>query len=210
MNTLKWNDGLLPAGRYPRLYLTKAGEACKFVGKNIPGFVAIAAADYQKSGKWSNTTYTLLLAPGVRAVELVSPMHGTWGDSFASWGELIAAIGLPLAVAREIVRAEFASTAQRLDALEAFAAEAEASGGVVEVVVVCFGSPTRRQRADGFWDSPKSAATSTGVTVTVAPGEVNGWESPVVLSPQGASILDSTHAPGMGGGYWTVKVAVST
>lgn len=202
----KWNDGLLPAGRRPRLYLAKGGEAVKFTGENIAGFCAVAAQKYEKNGKWSNTTYTLDLAPGVRALEFVSPMHGTWGDSIMSWGQACEQLGLPIDAVQSLIRAEYAATAKRLDDLEAFAAATPHAE--VEVVVISFGSPTNRAIRDGYWSNPKSGQTSDGRTVTVRPGPVDDWRKPEIVEPSGASVLSSDHRPGMHGGYWTVKVAV--
>lgn len=166
----QYNDGLCPGGRRPRLYLAKGGEVRKFAGENIPGFCAIAAQKYEKNGKWSSTTYQLELAPGVRPLEFLSPLHGTWGDGFTSWGEVAGELQLPIEVAQALVRAEYTKTGERLDKLEAFAASVEAAGGDTEVVVISFGSPTNRQAREGFWNSPKSARASDGTEVTVAPG----------------------------------------
>jgi hypothetical protein len=159
---------------------------------------------FQKNGRWSNTTYTLDLAPGVRALEFLSPLHGKWGDRLHSWGEVIEALGLPIEAAQAIVRAEYPATGARLDAVEQFAADVAASGGEVEVVVVSFGAPTRRASAAGFWDAPKSGRTAAGDVVTVAPP----WAAPVVVEPQGARIISSRQSPGMHGGYWSIEVAV--
>jgi hypothetical protein len=200
-----YTDGRLPGGRYPVLYLARAGEAVRFAGLAVPGWCAITGQDYKKAGQWSSTTYRLLLAPGVRALELVSPLHNEWGHDLPSWGAVAECLGLPVEVARGIVRTHFRTTAERLDAVEAFAAKA--SEAVTETVTVSFGSPTRRQIQEGYWSLPKSAKTSDGRTVTVAPGP-SGWGSPTVVEPEGARVVDSRHTPGMNGGYWTVEVAI--
>ena len=178
----------------------------KFAGKNIAGYCAIAGQEFKKNGKWSNTTYILELAPGVRAIELVSPMHGLWGDGLLSWGQACEELGLAIDVLQAIVRAEYPRTAKRLDDLEAFAASAPQ--GEVEVVVISFGSPTNRMIASGYWSQPKSAKTTDGRTVVVRPGDGEDWYTPEIVEPIGASVLSSDHRPGMHGGYWTVKIAV--
>ena len=119
-NSHKYNDGLCPGRRRPRLYLAKGGEAVKFEGRNIEGYCAILKSLFKKDGAWSNTTYELLLAPGVRALEFMSPLHGTWGDDLSSWGEVAEHLGLPVEVVQKIVRAEYPTTAKRLDDLETF------------------------------------------------------------------------------------------
>jgi hypothetical protein len=207
----EYNDGRRPGGRLPRLYLAKGGEVRKFIGETIPGFVAVATAEYTQSGKWSNTDYRLVLAPGVRPIYFLSPLHGTWGDDLASWGEVAEKLGLPIEVAQAVVREEYPSTAERLDKLEEFASAVEADGAATETVIVSFGSPTNRAISAGYWSLPKSGRTSDGRTVTVVPGQrASGepdWSAPVVVEPAGANVISSRHKPGMHGGYWTVEVA---
>lgn len=206
----KHNDGLCPAGRRPRLYLAKGSEVRKFVNENIPGFCAIATSHYEKNGKWSNTTYQLELAVGVRPLYFLSPMHGTWGDDLGSWGEVAETLGLPVEVAQTLIRTEYNATAARLDDLEKFALAAEAEGATTETVVISFGSPTNRAISDGFWETPKSSETTDGRTVTVKPNEGTDWSRPSVVEPEGAKVISSRHSPGMHGGYWTIEVVVSS
>lgn len=207
----QYNDGLENAGRRPRLYLAKGGEVVKFRGDNITGYCAVATTRYQKNGKWSNTTYHIDLVPGVRPLYFLSPMHGTWGDTIASWGEVAETLGLPVEVAQALIRAEYKGTAERLDKLEEFALAVEAEGHETETVVISFGSPTNRSIREGYWEKPKSAETSDGRTVVVAPiaGQYEpNWYNPVVMEPEGAKVLSSRHSPGMHGGYWTIEVVV--
>src|SRR3990167_3989080 len=120
MTGKKWNNGLLPGGRHPRLYLIRGDDFFKFRGENIPGVCAVDTAIYHKNGKWSSTMFSLTLAPGVRALELVSPLHGIWGEGFGSWAEAAKELALPVAQAQAVVRAEYAQTASRLDKREAW------------------------------------------------------------------------------------------
>lgn len=202
-----FNDGLLPGSRRPRLYLAKAGEAVKFEGSSIDGYCQVVKSIYIKAGKWSNNDYELTLAPGVRPIRLYSPLHGLWGDDLASWGEVVGTLGLPIATCRAIVTAEYPKTAERLDAIEAFEAQHEDAHEDAERIVVSFGGPTRRQRAEGFWEQPKTGYGSGNREVVVAPG-ASGWASPVVVSPEGAKIVGVRHTPGHGGGYYDVEVMV--
>jgi len=213
MSSYSYNDGLCPGGRKPRLYLAKAGEVRKFTGENISGFCAIATSSYNKNGKWSCTEYTINLATGVRPLYFLSPLHGTWGDDLASWGEVAETLGLPVDVAQMLIRSEYSGTAERLDKLEEFALAAEAEGNETETVIISFGSPTNRARQEGYWDAPKSAQTTNGQKVTVKPDQGQygpDWDKPSVVEPVGAKILSSRHQPGMHGGYWTIEVAVPT
>lgn len=207
----EYNDGLLPAGRLPRLYLAKGGEVMKFTGSNIFGFCAIAKSKFEKNGKWSNNTYQIDLGPGVRALHFVSPMHGVWGDNLGSWGEVAEKLGLPVDVAQTIIRSEYKGTAERLDKLEEFALSVESQGATTETVVISFGSPTNRSIADGYWEKSKSSEASDGRIVTVEPGKNEygaDWSNPFVVVPEGAKVLSSHHKPGMHGGYWTIEVVV--
>ena len=205
-----YNNGLCAAGRWPHLYLAKGGEVCKFSGENIPGFCAIAASQYEKRGKWSNTTYQLDLVPGVRPLYFLSPMHGTWGDSLGSWGEVVETLGLPVDIAQAIIRAEYKATAERLDKLEEFALAVEAGGHETETVVISFGSPTNRAIREGYWDSPKSGQASDGRKVVIEPGNGGGWDEPVVVEPEGTKVLSARHSSGMHGGYYAIEVVVPT
>lgn len=204
--TFEYNDGLCPGGRRPRLYLAKGSQVFKFVGMAISNVCAIAAQEYKKNGKWSNTTYKLEMAVGVRPLYFLSPMHGTWGQTLPSWGGAATELGLPIEVARRVIGEEYPTTAERLDKVEQFIL---GSGSVeAEVVVVSFGSPTNRQAADGFWDSQHRGRTADGRDVVVAPGPGQDWDSPLVVEPPGARVLSSRHSPGMHGGYRTIEVGV--
>jgi len=207
-----YNDGLESGSRRPRLYLTKAGKAVKFLGENIEGYCVIASSQYKKNGKWSNTTYQLELAPGVKPLSFLSPLHGTWGDNFTSWGEVAENLGLPIEVAREVVGMEYPKTEERLDEVEKFALDLEAQGEEMETVVISFGSPSNRAIREGYWSESKFGQTSNGVVVEVVPtnpdSQYPDWNNPTVTQPQGAKIISSKHSSGMHGGYWAVEVAV--
>lgn len=207
----EYNDGLRHGSRRPRLYLTKKSEAVKFEGESIEGYCVITASKYQQNGKWSNTTYQLELAPGVKAFELLSPLHGTWGDNFTSWGEVVEYFSLPIQKVKEIVEREYPSLSKRMDSVEKFALELESQGQEMETVVISFGSPTNRAIREGYWSDPKTGQTSDGQKVIIEPsqGEYgSGWCKPVVVTPRGARVISSKHSPGMHGGYWAIEVVV--
>jgi len=201
-----YNDGRCSGGRRPRLYLAKGGQIVKFEGANIPGYCAITKEVFEKNGNFSNTTFDLLLAPGVRPLYFLSPLHRTWGDNLGSWAEVAQELGLPVEVAQKIVREEYPSTAARLDEVERFVAslgtEAE-----VETVIVVFGSPTRRQSRAGYWNEPKYGKTTDGRKVVVQPGP-KGWGEAVAVEPEGARVVSCRHTPAMHGGIWNIEVIV--
>jgi hypothetical protein len=195
------------------LYLAKGGVAVKFAGENIPGYCAVVTARYEKNGKWSNTTYELDLAPGVRALHLLSPMHGTWGDNFGSWGEVAEYLQLPIEIAQQIVRAEYLNTGERLDRLEEFSLAQEEQGTDTEVVIISFGSPNNRAIREGYWEKPKTGFSADGSKeVTVLPGQDEhgrpDWGKAVAIAPDGAKVISARHSPGSHGGYWTIEVVI--
>lgn len=216
MTELSYNDGLCHGGVRPRLWLVRGNEAVKFAGEPVKGFANVSSSKYVKNGKWSHTIFQLSLTPGVRPIHLLSPMHGIWGDKLPSWSACAAELQTGLDLAKTIVRREYPRTAERLDAVEAFEAEASASCVETETVVIAFGSPTRRQMDAGFWTLPQTRQASDGSDVVVAPGRAAGesedvepsWSRPVVVAPEGAKVVGSRHSPGMKGGTWEVEVIV--
>ena len=77
----------------------------------------------------------------------------------------------------------------------------------METVIVSFGSPRRGKTGD-FWTTPKSALSTSGDEVIVAPHPEKGWDAPEVTSPLGAKIISSKRTPGSNGGYVAVEVGV--
>lgn len=74
--------------RTPRLFAKlPGGEWARFSGESIPGVLAIVASQYQKSGKWSGTDYTLETNSAI-VVQTLQPFDG-FGSS---WANLAAAI----------------------------------------------------------------------------------------------------------------------
>jgi len=118
MKEYEWKDGLRPGGRRPRLYFVVNNKATKFNGKSLERICVVRSAQYKQCGKWSNTTYRLALAPGVRVLELLSPLHQNWGDQFGSWEEAAAAIKLPLDETKRIIGQEYRTSSARLDRVE--------------------------------------------------------------------------------------------
>jgi hypothetical protein len=197
--TMKYNDGLCSGGRIPQLWLVDAaGGVHRFGGKHVDGVCAVLGADYAKNGKWSNTDYTLELAPGCGAVELLAPLHGqTWpqvdvGDAHA-WFEKKAGRPVSLASFADAVRAHYPKTWERWEAAAAAVESLEsASGGkaadVVEVVI-----HGRGRGPDGRW-------------VGFLP---DGREFDADAPPAGVAVIDRKKFPGVRGGYLVCKVAMT-
>lgn len=183
----KYNDGLRPGGRRPRLYLARGSEVVKFAGKSIPGFCTVATEKYEKAGKWSNTDYVLLLEKGVRPLFFLSPLHGTWGEEFGTWLEVADALGLPVEKAKEIVAAEYPRTAQRLDEVEAVLSRED--GGPCEEVITI------------VWPRGLQEKEVRGQTVAYLGNEE--W-----ALPRGWRLIDKRLRPGYKGGYYELDLVV--
>lgn len=120
MANYNYDNGLRSGGRRPRLWFARGEEVLKFSGKTETGWYAVTREEYIKNGKWSKTEYVLLLADGVRAIELLSPLHGTWGQDLSSWGEVSKKLGISLINARKIVRDAYPPQALKFDEIESF------------------------------------------------------------------------------------------
>ena len=212
---LTYNDGLCSGGRRPRLYLLRGDTATKFTGVTIPGLVCVQTEKFQKNGKWSATDYDLLLGQGVTPLKMLSPLHGTWGESYPTWAACAQAVGLSVGATQQLVSREYPDTARRLDAVEAFALAEEAKGNTTEEVVFVFGSPTNRAIEAGYWGDCQTRNSPSGVEVTLAPstrpgyeGAAAAWDEPTVVAPAGAVVTSAVHRPGMHDGTWRIVVQV--
>lgn len=64
---ISWNDGITSRSRRPMLLLYTKNMVYEFTGQSIPNICTIIGTpDYTKNGKWSNSTYQLKLAKGVK------------------------------------------------------------------------------------------------------------------------------------------------
>jgi|AntAceMinimDraft_6_1070360.scaffolds.fasta_scaffold10317_5 hypothetical protein len=212
MEKFKYNDGMKSGWRHPILYLTKGEKCFVFKGKDIKDFCVIAAAVDEKNGKWSNTDYTLLLAPGVRPLYFLSPLHGTWGDSLESWGQAIEELGVSLDLTKRIIRNGYPDTAERFDKVDDFALLAEQEDCHTEVINFSFGSPNNRAYRDqNYWKTEKVHTTWEGLKVVIKPDpnpEIE-WKKPILVSHPNGKILSSEHTPGKNGGYRNIKIIIN-
>jgi hypothetical protein len=69
MNTtnteVTWSDVLGHRSRKAFSFVIKDGKISEFQGSSIPGVIAVVGKDFRKNGKWSHSTYQLVLAAGV-------------------------------------------------------------------------------------------------------------------------------------------------
>jgi hypothetical protein len=206
MNEYRFSDKLLHGSRQPRLYFLKGSSFKKFEGKDVSGFVVVKTANFEKNGKWSGTDFTLILAKHVQPFEMISPMHGVWGDQWGTWQEAEEKTGVPVALLKEIVPREYPRTARRWNSVEDFLMEEEEKDSEGELIVISFGGATRKAAANGFWTEPKGKKTSDGRYVEIRPGQ-KGWYEPIV--PEGCQHVSTRRTPGHGGGYYAIEILVS-
>lgn len=68
--TFSYNDGQGSRDRLPKLLLFARNFVVEFHGFDIPNMCTVVGEQYTKSGKWSNTTYDIVLADGVHFASL--------------------------------------------------------------------------------------------------------------------------------------------
>jgi hypothetical protein len=116
-----WNDGRGNRGRCPRCFVVSpVGEVFRFTGQDIPDLVKVLGCDYEKCGKWSNSTYRCLSPSGATPIS----WRQDWdtGETFPqdSWEEAFEWIEEQAPQAQfdsfeGVVRAEFPTAAQKFD-----------------------------------------------------------------------------------------------
>jgi len=100
------------------------GAVTAFVGTSVPRLVAVTGQKYVKDGKWSNTTYALVLADGVRMIQgkagfdsglMSDGVAAATGRPCESWGDLAAAMGADLSAVDAWLRLAGPRSARTLD-----------------------------------------------------------------------------------------------
>ena len=117
----EWNDGLESRSRKPAcVVVLPDGTAHRFTGTTIPGVAEVVSEKYQKNGKWSSTTYTVLSPEGSR----IASWSQSWEEGLyfpqAYWHEVLAwlrevAPQISLAQVQELLRREWPKAAAKLD-----------------------------------------------------------------------------------------------
>lgn len=214
MIELEWSNQIGSRGRKPWLLLIKGETIYVFTGENIPGVVAIVGNSYCKNGRWSENTFRLSIAEGVRTISGRAGWEtGTFLEGLAAvthqptnrWVDVSNALGVSMSKTREWLLDNYPKAASKLDAIEdAIAAIDEAEPEGAETITVSFGSPTRRYRDMGFWDWPIVCTLPDGSVYTIKPE--NGWSSAISNSDR-VKILSIEKTAGHGGGYVSVRLA---
>lgn len=125
MNMWTWNDGMESRSRMPA-----SGNVYRFKGSDIGNVVKVVKSQYEKNGKWSNTTYHCISPQGTMNYSWVQ----SWEEGLywpqASWEEAVKTVQefAPQARAEAIeaiIRQHWGKAAARFDenrnALMAFA-----------------------------------------------------------------------------------------
>ncbi len=127
----EWNDGIGSRSRQPAcVVVLPNGECHRFTGVTIPNVAEVVGEKFEKNGKWSNSTYTVL-SPDRSAI--VS-WRQSWEEGLywpqAYWREAVMWVKQQAPLARTeaieaIIRAEWQAAAKKFDE----AADAEARLG---------------------------------------------------------------------------------
>lgn len=220
MEKITWSDGLESRMRRPFLLFVRGDEVIVFRGQDIPGVVVVRGTDYTKNGKWSHTTYRLVLANGIRHIAGYDGWEtGRFVEGLGSavgcrtpdtWAETAQALGVSVPSAMEFLRSWRPKAAEKLDQVEvAMAKLEEASKEEADsvVVTVSFGSPNNRAIREGYWESPKPIPGYEAEIRLTDPSA--GWrEGNISVAGISGAVLSVKHAAGMHGGYYAVSVAV--
>lgn len=130
----EWNDGIGSRSRQPAcVVVLPNGECHRFTGVTIPNVAEVVGEKFEKNGKWSNSTYTVL-SPDRSAI--VS-WRQSWEEGLhwpqAYWRDAIMWVKQQAPLARDgaieaLIRAEWKQAAAKFDA----AADAEARMGAAQ------------------------------------------------------------------------------
>jgi len=210
MKTIEFVNGLQSGNRKPYLIFIKNADFWVFSGKSIPDVCTVLGGIYKPNGKWSCTTYIIQLMDNVKSYEIISPLHGIWGETYLSWGEVCEFFNLSVEKAKELVRLLYPKTAERLDMIEHLQMESEQKCMLDEIITFSFGNP-RLHDYNRFWGSQREKVTESGRIVRISPDEntepsPQAWDHPQC---EGGSILDIKRSPGPHGGYVNIQVMVS-
>jgi hypothetical protein len=219
---MTWADRQGSRDRKAWLLLIKEGQVLSFRGSDIPGVCAVVGTDYKKDGKWSFTTYRLLLAEGVSAV----PGRAGWetgrfteglGSAMGcktpdTWSEVAGLLGVSVPSCMSWMRVSIPSAAERLDKVEEAIQMLETASDSADqkesiTVTLSFGCPTRRQSDEGYWDAPKEIPGYKGSISKIDPEE--GWyEGNIRVSGITGTVISAVHSRGRAGGYYDITLAV--
>lgn len=95
LRQIQFNDKQGSRDRQIRLYIYSKTNIYVFDKGSIEGVVQIKSKDFTKDGKWSNTTYELILAKGFKAVAKRQDWDsGRYIEAFFTPKEVLASLGI--------------------------------------------------------------------------------------------------------------------
>lgn len=220
---LEWSDRMGPRRRQAWLLLIKDDRVHVFGGKDIPGVCVVIGTDYTQEGKWSHTTYRLVLGKGVRHIagregwETARFTEGL-GEALGkrtpdTWTQVAELLGVSVPSTMELLRNWRPGAAKKLDEVDAALADLEeAAEETVDdpnavIVTVSFGGASHRGCREGYWETPKPIP---GFQAEIRRKEGGDWNNPddvYVVGIEGR-VLRAHHVSGMRSGYSVVTVAV--
>lgn len=218
---MEYCDKIGSRGRRSWLLLIKNDEITVFGGETVKGMVVVKGSDYHKAGKWSCTTYRLVIADDVRVIVgrdgwetgRVTEGLGSACDTSTpdTWKELSDALGVSVPSAMRFLRFFRPAEAKRLDEVEAELSAlddlADADNKALSETTVGFGGPTNRQMRNGYWLRPK-AIPGYAAEIRLRDPE-GGWSTDnievVGMKGQAVSV---EHNRGQHGGYYAVRIAL--
>lgn len=92
MKIIDWSDVLRSRDRKPKLFFLKDDDLFRFNGNPISKVCAIRKDSYRKEGKWSGSTYQIVIADDVIPIEICCPFEG-WGLTWSSIVEGVKTLG---------------------------------------------------------------------------------------------------------------------
>lgn len=210
----RWSNKLGHRSRKSWALLVGPGDDVReFAGASIPGVVAVIGYDCTSEGKWSATIYRFELAPGVRFIaghngwetgRFTEGLAAATGLSADRWADVANALGVSVPTAMAFLRETRPKAAAELDGVEAaLAALDEAEPVGAEELTISFGSPTKRERAAGFWAWPVVVTVNNKEVGRVTPTDNGAW-----TASGSVKVLKEVRAAGTGGGYVTLRLAV--
>ena len=132
MAAIVWDDQLGNRSRAPWLLLIKEGVVTPFLGQPVFGLVDAVGTSYTKNGKWSYTTYRLMVTDDVRSIPGKQGWEtGTFREGLASalgvahidtWAEMSAALGVSVEECKRFLRLWKKTAAEAFDAADAMQA----------------------------------------------------------------------------------------
>lgn len=125
---LSFNDKIQSRGREKICILQTKNFATLFTGSSISGLCVVTSSEYEKNGKWSNTTYKLTLAAGVKMSVVAEGFEsGMYSSDLSDFQNIVKSFGLEcnLSASRQFIQGFFPeywekhrSIASKIEALE--------------------------------------------------------------------------------------------